>query len=216
MRARSSAGRAAGRLREQILRGDMLPGTPLREVALAAELTISRNTLREALQLLACEGLVTQVANKGAAIRQLTPVEVHDIYQVRRVLEGQAYRSGPTSGPQALARLEMAVIASEQAERHEAWRAASTASLHFHQALVGLLGSRRLDEFFSSVLAQLRLAWAEAPDEQAFQRSWAARDRRLYELLRTGRRTEGLGALAAYLDDSEQQVLDALRHPRRA
>lgn len=206
-----AAGRVAGRLRERILRGDLLPGAPLREVAIAAELEISRNTLREALRLLASEGMVVQVPNKGAAISRLTASEVRDIYRARRALEVQAVRDGVMAGDESLAELEAAVIASEQAERDGAWRAAATASLRFHQALVALLGSHRLDEFFHRLLAQLRLAWSESWDEEEFQRSWAERDRELYELLRTGRRGQAVAALVVYLEDGERLVLDVLR-----
>lgn len=214
--ALGAPGRIACLLRERILRGELTPGTPLREVAIAAELAVSRNTLREALRLLAAEGLVAQVPYKGATICRLTASEVRDIYRARRVLEMQAVTGSAISAPQPLARLEMAVIASEQAEQDGAWRAASTASLRFHQALVASLGSRRLDEFFHTLLAQLRLAWAQAGDEADFQRSWATRDRQLHDLLCAGRRVQALRALAAYLDDSERQVLDAITRPRPA
>ena len=209
-----AADRVAGRLRERILQGDFPPGSPLREVSVAAELEISRNTLREALRLLASDGLVVQVPNKGAAIRRLSAPEVRDIYRVRRVLEVQAARDSALAGDESVAELEAAVIASEQAERDGAWRAAGTASLRFHQALVALLESGRLDDFFHRLLAQLRLAWSESWNDEEFQRSWAQRDRELYELLRTGRRESAIGALLAYLEDSERQVLDLLRRSR--
>jgi DNA-binding GntR family transcriptional regulator len=126
-------------------------------------------------------------------------------------VEVQAATDSALAGDDSLAELEAAVMASEQAEQDGDWRAAGTASLRFHQALVALLGSRLLDEFFHSLLAQLRLAWSESWDDEEFQRSWAQRDRELYELLRTGRRTQAIGALLLYLEDSERQVLDVLR-----
>jgi DNA-binding GntR family transcriptional regulator len=163
------------------------------------------------LRLLASEGLVVQVPNKGAAIRRLSAPELRDIYRARRAVEVQAATDSALAGDDSLAELEAAVMASEQAEQDGDWRAAGTASLRFHQALVALLGSRLLDEFFHSLLAQLRLAWSESWDDEEFQRSWAQRDRELYELLRTGRRTQAIGALLLYLEDSERQVLDVLR-----
>ncbi len=77
-----------------------------------------------------------------------------------------------------------------------------------------LLGSHRLDEFFHSLLAQLRLAWSESRDDEEFQRCWAGRDRELYELLHAGRRTQAVGTLLRYLEDSEHQVLDGIRRSR--
>ena len=52
-----------------------------------------------------------------------------------------------------------------------------TASLRFHQALVALLGSHRIDAFFRVTIAQLRLAFAVMTDEAEFQAPWVARDR---------------------------------------
>ncbi|MFI0423505.1 GntR family transcriptional regulator [Spongiactinospora sp. 9N601] len=210
----SAADRIADMLRERILEGALLPGSPLREISLAAELKISRNTLREGLRRLVAEGLVVQVPNKGAAVRTLTRSDVRDIYRARRALEVQAATESATADDDRFADMEAAVIASERAEQARAWRAAATASLRFHQALVAVLGSRRVDDFFRSLLAQLRLAWAASGDDEAFQRTWAGRDRELYELLRTGRRAQCVGALLVYLEDSERQVLDGVRATR--
>ncbi len=88
-------------------------------MAVAADPEISRNTLREALRLLATEGLVVQVPNKGAAIRRPSAPQVRDIYRTRRVLEVHAARDGAMAGEEPLPELE-AVMASEQAERDRA------------------------------------------------------------------------------------------------
>lgn len=209
--ALSATDRVVDVLRGQILEGGLLPGTPLREVSVAAELDVSRNTLREALRLLASEGLVTQAPNKGVSVKAFTAAEVRDIYRTRRALEAHAATESAVADDSLFAAMEEAVVAKEQAERAQQWRQAGTASLHFHQALIGVLGSCRLNEFFRTLLAQLRLAWATSCDEEHFQRGWAVRDRELYELLRQGHRSRSLGVLQVYLDDSERQVLDGLR-----
>lgn len=213
--ASGAAGRVADVLRERILEGALRPGTPLREAAVAAELDVSRNTLREGLRLLASRGLVLLAANKGASVRRLTAPEVRDIYRVRRVIEVQAATESAAARERRFADMEAAVVAGERAERAGSWRSVGTASLRFHQALVAVLGSDQLDAFIGTVLAQLRLAWEESRDEQAFQRSWSARDREIYELLRRGHRARGVAALTRYLEDSERQVLDELRRARR-
>jgi DNA-binding GntR family transcriptional regulator len=130
------------------------------------------------------------------------------------VIEVQAATDSALVADEDFADMEAAVVAGERAEQAQSWRAVGTASLRFHQALVATLGSARIDDFFRTVLAQLRLAWSESCDEQAFQRSWSERDRELYELLRRGRRSQSVGALQVYLDDSERQVLDELRKKR--
>ncbi|WP_017572504.1 GntR family transcriptional regulator [Nocardiopsis halotolerans] len=212
----STTGRVADVLRERIVEGALPPGTALREVAVAAELEVSRNTLREALRSLASEGLVVQTPNRGVSVRALTAAEVRDIYRTRRVLETQAATESAVADEAHFTAMADAVAAKERAERARRWTEAGTASLHFHQALVAVLGSHRIDEFFRTLLAQLRLAWAASRDEERFQRGWAARDRELFELLRRGHRTQSVGVLLVYLEDSERQVLDGLRQARGA
>lgn len=107
--------------------------------------------------------------------------------------------------------MESAVVAKECAEQARRWRKTGTASLRFHLSLIAVLGSHRINEFFRTLMVQQRLAWAASCDEEQFQRGWAARDRELYELVRRGRRTQSVGVLLVYLEDSERQVLDALR-----
>ncbi len=212
----SATDRVVDVLRTRLLEGELSPGTALREVSVAAELDVSRNTLREALRLLASEGLVIQAPNKGVSVKTFTASEVRDIYRTRRVLEVQAATESAVAEEDQFAAMEAAVLAKERAERARLWREAGTASLRFHQALIAVLGSCRLDDFFRTLLTQLRLAWAASCDEEQFQRGWAARDRELYELLRQGRRTQSVGVLLAYLEDSEWQVLDGLRQARTA
>jgi DNA-binding GntR family transcriptional regulator len=212
--ASSTTDRVTDLLRERILEGELRPGSPLREMSLAGDLDVSRNTLREGLRLLAAEGLVVLAPNKGASVRRLTAADVRDIYRVRRVIEVQAATGSALVDDEDFADMQAAVVAGERAEQARSWRAVGTASLRFHQALVATLGSVRIDEFFRTVLAQLRLAWSDSCDEQAFQQSWSERDRELYELLRQGRRSQSVGVLLVYLDDSEHQVLDELRKKR--
>lgn len=211
VRDESATDRAVEALRRRILEGALLPGTALREVAMASDLAVSRNTLREALRMLRGEGLVVQEPHSGAVVRTLDSVLVRDIYRARRILEVQAAQDSALVEEGGLASLESAVLAGEAAHRDGRWRAVGTASVQFHQALVATLDSRKLDEFFRALLTQLRLAWSAELDEESFQSPWAARDRELYELLTTGSRVAGVGALLVYLDDSERQVLDIVR-----
>ncbi|MDV9172837.1 GntR family transcriptional regulator [Streptomyces sp. W16] len=212
--AAASAGRpvlVTDVLRERIVEGELPPGTPLRDVALSAELGVSRNTLREALRTLHDEGLVVQQLHKGTAVKTLSAEDVTDIYVARRTLELSAVDASPLAPEPLLDAMEAKVTAAELAVEAEAWDKVGTASLRFHQSLVALLGSARLDGFFRVTIAQLRLAFAVMADQGAFQAPWVARDREICDLIRGGRRTAATAALRLYLDDSERTVLDAVR-----
>ncbi|MGW2721695.1 GntR family transcriptional regulator [Streptomyces sp. NPDC001492] len=211
-------GRFAGvadALRERIVAGRLPPGTPLRDVALAAEFGVSRNTLREALRTLHDEGLVVQRLHKGTAVTTLSATDVRDIFIARRAIELAAVEESPFAAEPLLDALEATVATAEAAVTAEAWNEVGTSSLRFHQALVALLGSHRTDAFFRVIVAQLRLAFAVMADEAEYQEPWVARDREICNLVRGGRRQDAKDALRLYLDDSERQVLDAVRADSR-
>jgi DNA-binding GntR family transcriptional regulator len=219
--AAATAGRyalAADVLRERIVEGRLPPGTPLRDVALAAEFGISRNTLREALHTLYDEGLVVQQLHKGTLVKTLSAADVKDIYLTRRTLELAAVEHSPLAPEELLDTTEASVAAAEQAVATGSWDEVGTASLRFHQALVALLGSPRIDAFFRVTVAQLRLAFAIMTDEAEFQAPWITRDREICDLIRSGRSKDAQATLRLYLDESERMVLDAVRAstmPRR-
>lgn len=77
-------------LREWILAGRFTSGERLNEVDLSREIGISRGPLREALQRLAAEGLVTIVSNRGAFVRRFETREILDLFELRIALEEMA------------------------------------------------------------------------------------------------------------------------------
>ncbi|MGE0802174.1 MAG: GntR family transcriptional regulator [Lautropia sp.] len=212
----SSAERTAGMLRDWIIRGDLAPGTALREEPLAAQLNVSRNTLREALRQLTAEALVEHKLYKGATVRRIGIDEVQDIFRLRRAIEQKAVEESANALQTQFAAIERTVETAEAALKAQAWQEVGTASLRFHLAIVAMLGSRKLDEFFSTIVAQLRLVFSEVGPDAVFQAPWIARDRHICELICTGRRTEASAAMRVYLEDSENWILDALRSKRRA
>jgi DNA-binding GntR family transcriptional regulator len=211
----TASGRVREKLRAQILRGELPPGTRLMDRALAPQHGVSRNSVREALRLLVSDGLVTTTINTGASVRVLKPSDVLDIYAARRILEVGAVRASSHASDRTLTALDAAADTGTRERQLEHWREAGTASLAFHAALVALAGSARLDGFFAGLAAQLRLAFAVMPDEGAFQAQWVDRDRSIADLLLAGRRDAAEMELLAYLADSEAAVVDALRADHR-
>jgi DNA-binding GntR family transcriptional regulator len=79
-------------LRDEIIRGDHVPGQYLRLEEIAARFDVSTMPVREALRDLEAEGLVTIFPHRGATVTQLTADELRDIYDIRVVLEEMATR----------------------------------------------------------------------------------------------------------------------------
>lgn len=201
----------AANLRERIVAGGLVPGTPLREVTVAEELGVSRNTLREALRLLAAEDLVETQRHRGTVVKIMSQEEIRDIFIVRRTLELRAAEDSALASPGSMVLLRESVVQIERAVAAEDWREVGTASLRFHQALVATLGSPRLDALFRTIVAQIRLAFAVVADQAEFQKSFVPRDREICDLLVAGSRSSAAAALRLYLDDSERVVSDVVR-----
>ncbi|WMI98291.1 GntR family transcriptional regulator [Pseudomonas chlororaphis subsp. aurantiaca] len=199
-------------LRADIIGGRLLPGMALVENDLVSAYNASRNTIREALHRLGQEGLTHYARNKGVTVRRLGVDDVRDLFQVRRTLELQAIASSKPLREYQSDRMLEAIEASELAREREDWRSVGTHSLAFHQHIVGLMRSPLFDEFFTNVVAQMRLVFCAAPDEQRFQAPWLARDRQIHDLLAEGDKRAAGETLAAYLDDSERLLLDILNH----
>src|SRR5215471_17047222 len=79
-------------IREAITSGALLPGTRLREAALARHFAISTTPVREALRRLDREGLVRLSPNRGAIVAEFDLREILDLFEIREVLECRAVR----------------------------------------------------------------------------------------------------------------------------
>lgn len=88
----SRASQVFEQLQEAIVRGELAPGSKLRETDLSAEYGISRGPLREALHRLESRKLIQKVPNVGAQVVSLSLSEIQEIFQIRETLEGLACR----------------------------------------------------------------------------------------------------------------------------
>jgi GntR family transcriptional regulator of vanillate catabolism len=84
--------RATIRIREMILRGRLRPGQRVAEATLAELLRMSRTPIRQALPVLAREGLLVESETRGYVVRTFTQAEILDAIDLRGVIEGLAAR----------------------------------------------------------------------------------------------------------------------------
>src|ERR1700753_2345247 len=81
------AGAVTERLREMIKSGELPAGTHLRQAEFAQRFGVSTTPVREAFVALAREGLVTQDAHRGVVVFEPSIDELHDVYEIRIMLE---------------------------------------------------------------------------------------------------------------------------------
>ncbi len=143
-------------LRERIRLGEIPPGTRLRQEVLAEELGISRTPLREAMRLLAADGLVVLEPNRGAVVVELSHDDRVAFWEARLALEPAAARMGAQRRAASGVTAMEAAIADQRAsvEAAIADQRASVvgdqgfaANRAFHLALVASAGNPHLDRF---------------------------------------------------------------------
>jgi DNA-binding GntR family transcriptional regulator len=140
-----------------LLSGEVAPGTRLSDQALAASLEVSRNTVREAMQILASEGLVQQNFHHGVTVADLDLDELADVYRVRRVLELAGVRAARSRRGAWLEELQSARREMEAAAERDDMRAVLVADRRFHESIVAILASRRISRFYQLVQTEIRL-----------------------------------------------------------
>jgi DNA-binding GntR family transcriptional regulator len=131
----------AEKLRARILSHRLGAGSWIDEQALAAEFGISRTPLREALKVLATEGLVTMKLRRGAYVTEVSERDLADVFHLLALLESDAATVvARTATPVQVERLEALHLALEAAaDDRDRFFAANEA---FHMALLELADNR--------------------------------------------------------------------------
>lgn len=194
----------AALIRDRILAGELRPGEPLRESALAGRYGASRPSVRDALRRLGHEGLVRHETHRGARVTRLTEAELRDILALRTVIEPSVVRRFGL--PDDLrGRLAKSIERLEAAARASDWPTYGEADIGFHATLVAGARSRRLTEAHGRAMRQLRLHLVSVDLDEprpGVDRKHVAEHRRIAELLAVDEREEAAQVLTGHLDDA--------------
>jgi DNA-binding GntR family transcriptional regulator len=176
----------ADRLREKIFARELEPGAWIDEMKLAAEWGISRTPLREALKVLAVEGLVTMKVRRGAYVTEMSRDDVAQVYRLLALLESDA--AGEVAERASDADLQSLQALHDRLERQVRQRDAFFATNEaFHLKLLEVAGNRWRTQIVAdlrkvmklnrhhSLLKQGRVA-DSLGEHRALMRALAARD----------------------------------------
>jgi DNA-binding GntR family transcriptional regulator len=145
-------------LRSRIFEGHYAPGTRLVERDLAAEFSVSRLPVREALRMLRQEGLISDRGARGAEVSTLSPKDVEDLFDVRQSLEVLACRlAAKRATEDDLAYLEGLLDEAEGFLAKGSVMEAHRSNSEFHDAITGIADNN----FLKSALEPLqgRMHW---------------------------------------------------------
>jgi DNA-binding GntR family transcriptional regulator len=202
----------AHRLRQMLVENQIAPGAKLNERELAEVLQVSRTPLREAIKMLAAEGLVELLPNRGAIAVELTEADVLNTFEVMAGLEAM-------SGELAAQRITDAELAEIRAMHFEMLAAYTRRDLpayyrlnaQIHGAINAAAKNGVLTATYNQVNARLQaLRFRSNQDEAKWKQAMAEHDRMIDAL---GRRDAGAmrQVLAEHLDHKRDVVVEQLR-----
>ncbi|WP_425836250.1 GntR family transcriptional regulator [Streptomyces fractus] len=182
------ADRAYEELKGAVLANRLRPGDALSVPALAAQLSISRSPVREAVQRLIHDGLATHVPHKGAVVATVDVEDVRQLYVVREVMEGLAARL-------ATERLDASRVAElrELLERHE--REVGTGvderthiemDMAYHRMIREVADNPHLTAALDTIQGRAHLALHQLWRGQEAPRLAVAEHRRIFEAMTSG------------------------------
>jgi DNA-binding GntR family transcriptional regulator len=179
----------AERLRQQIFARELEPGSWIDEQKLAADFGISRTPLREALKVLAAEGLVTMKVRRGAYVTEMSAEDVKQIYHLLGLLESDAAgvvaRRASDEELRELRTLHDKL--EKQVRQHDAFFATNEL---FHIRLLQMSGNRWLEQTVHDLRKVMKL-------------------NRHHSLFRQGRITESLAEHREVMRAIEQRDAEA-------
>jgi GntR family transcriptional regulator, rspAB operon transcriptional repressor len=146
--------RAYRSLKAGIVEGKYRPGAPLSEVGLATEHGMSRTPIREGLARLWQEGYLERVVGHGYFVGRVTVQQIHDTFDVRRLLEGAAAaRAAELATPEDLDRLRH--LAEVRIGAAQDYRESENANVQFHLAIAKCARNGLAFELIERCLAQV-------------------------------------------------------------
>ncbi|MCE2660793.1 MAG: GntR family transcriptional regulator [Rubrivivax sp.] len=182
----------AERLRQQIFSRQLEPGSWIDEVKLAGEYGISRTPMREALKVLAVEGLVTMRLRRGAYVTEMSREDVAQVYHVLALLEADA--AAQVAAHADATQLQRLRQLHDQLESHAARRDAFFATNEaFHMALLEAAGNRWSLQVATDLRKMMKL-------------------NRHHSLFKQGRLADSLNEHRQLMQALEQRDADTARH----
>lgn len=195
-------------LRRMIIAGEVQPGQPLRQDALATRLGVSRVPLREAFKTLEGEGQIVHEPHRGFKVAQLSLADLLEVYRIRQVLETEAARAAVERADEApLQEIRQAAADVEAASAAGDIMAMTEANRRLHFTLLSSAGMPRLERL-------IQVLW-DATDTYRFVYYGTPANRQRVELEHaliieafTARDAE---RLVQQLDGHRDHAVDALR-----
>lgn len=207
-------------LRSEIISGESPPGTLYSVPALSAELSVSTTPVREALLELANTGLVEPVRNRGFRVSRPTKKQLHDLFDMRDLLELQAAKLMMDKASCDTEMLREYAREIERAVNDDDVRAYLIADRSFHDAMFSASGNELLAKTALAFRDRMRLFGIRSGAGIDRQRESVEEHYRIIDLIEAGEKDELLKLLHYHIRSWEPIFAaaleqDALRHRKK-
>jgi DNA-binding GntR family transcriptional regulator len=216
IRRRSLHEEVIERVRDMIIEGVVKPGERLNETMLADALGVSRTPIREALKLLASDGMLELLPNRGARVVLMSPTEIGELFEVISGLERHAAElAAKRMTAEDFDKLQQVHDRMEQHYKNRNRRDYSKLNTDVHMMIVAMSGNETLADMHRSLMMRARRVryaaleveerWREAFEEHvALMDALAKKDsRRAGMIMLAHSRETGETALNSYIEQNK-------------
>lgn len=209
--SRSGTDEAYAYLKRRILQCDLSPGEELREAALAESTGFGRTPIREALRRLVQEGFVEVRPRQGYRVSPITLASVHDVFELRLLLEPAAVEFAIRRAPQeAIIALHDLAHAHYVHGDHESYERFIVDNLDLHVRIAQSAGNQRLAHMLGNLLEEMQRLFFLSLDARDSSIEQMHEHHELYDAMLARDVETARRIVVDQIEQSRQRVIDAL------
>ncbi len=204
------------RLKENIIRGKLLPGSKLVETEIAKRLGVSRTPLREAINRLGQEGLIEIFPRRGAFVKKHSLQEIMENLEIREVLEGLAVRlTAKHATPKMIQEMKHCFRGFTSKKVETALPLYAHRNVHFHNKIIDASRNQKLIALIRNLYDQMDMVRLNTIALPGRAQKSLAEHLNIIRLIEAKRAEEAEKYLRAHIRDLHQAVqkLPKLRSP---
>ena len=210
-RTKSLKEKAYDILKELILTGRLEQGKLHNEKRLAEILGVSRTPVREALLELSREGMVSFVPSKGVKVLKITPKQVQEVFELRRIIEGYIIKSiSKQLTPADLKKIEKILAKQDRSASKDEELSFIEMDKEFHLFMASKMGNQQIETILQNLRDQIHLMGIRAIKDQSRSQQVLKEHQRIFSALKKKDAKRAHEELMKHLNNTEKILSDIL------
>lgn len=216
-RTKSLKEKAYDILKKLILTGRLEQGKLHNEKRLAEVLGVSRTPVREALLELSREGMVSFVPSKGVKVLKITPKQVQEVFELRRIIEGYIIKSvSKQLTPADLKRIEKILSKQDRSLSKDEDLAFIEMDKEFHLFMASKMGNQQIETILQNLRDQIHLMGIRAIKDQTRSQQVLKEHQKIFSALKKKDAKRAHDELMRHLNNTEKILIDILAREEAA